>query len=80
MYKYLWLVVILFSLNACKTTKDNNSVSDVNSNFDSSVVIKDCPINADCTLKVLNNSSLTIKEDTIGQRYPVVEKRRWYGH
>ena len=74
MNKYFWLIVILFSLNACKTTKDNNKVLDVKSTGDSSIVIDKCPENAECTLKVIKNSSLTIKEDTIGQLYPVIEK------
>ena len=74
MYKYLVLVVILVFLNACKTTKDNNAISDVNSTEGKSVVMKNCPENADCTLKILNNSSLIIKEDTIGELYPVIEK------
>ncbi len=74
MKKNLFLIVILFSLNACKTTKDNQEVSDVKSTEDSSVIMENCPENGECTLKVMKNSSLTIKEDTIGQWYPVIEK------
>ncbi len=74
MNNIIWLIVLLFSLNACKTTKDKHDIVDVNSSVDSSIVIEKCLENGDCTLKVMKNSSMTIKEDTAGQMYPVIEK------
>ncbi len=70
MKTFFLLIIILFA-NACKTTKEN---SDTNSIEEHNVVMEECPEKGECTLKVMKNSSLTIKEDTIGQIYPVIEK------
>lgn len=57
-------------LVSCKGVQNSNSETN-----DTAIVNEtNCFTQGDCAIKYYNNSTLNILEDTIGQKYPVIEK------
>lgn len=66
MYLFNTIFLVLFLGTACKSSKESNlktNLKTVNSN---------CPDDGVCSLEVLQNNSLEIKQDEIGALYPVL--------
>ena len=60
--------------NTCKTTSTNDPSTNTTTTEKVAADLETCPDKGKCTIQVLKNSSLTLKEDTIGALYPVIEK------
>ncbi|RMA57180.1 hypothetical protein [Ulvibacter antarcticus] len=72
MKTYIFLIAIL-AANACNSTKGTKEVSEVNSEEKMEMIKDNCPEAGDCTLKVMKNKNMILKEDTTGMLYPVFE-------
>ena len=70
--KAFYFLIPLIMINACKSTTGGAETTKTDSKETMAITESVCPEPGDCNVKVMKNSSLTIKEDETGQLYPVI--------
>lgn len=74
MKKFVGVIILLVIVSACKTGKNTNTITDKIDSDKTDKMTNACPAPANCSIEVFANSTLSIKEDTLGKLYPVIEK------
>lgn len=70
--KAFYFLIPLLMINACKSTSGGTETTQTESKETMTITESVCPETGVCDVKVMKNSSLTIKEDETGQLYPVI--------
>lgn len=70
--KAFYFLIPLLMINACKSTTGGTETTQTDSKETMAITESVCPEAGACDVKVMKNSSLTIKEDETGQLYPVI--------
>lgn len=73
MKKIIFLATLLIA-GACKTSNGLDTSKSTTSTQNTQNQEDYCPEKGSCSVKLLKNSSMMVKEDTIGKYYPVIEK------
>ncbi len=74
MKKFVGITILLVIVSACKTGKNSNTITDKTDSDKTEKMTNACPAPANCSIEIFANSTLLLKEDTIGKLYPVIEK------
>ncbi len=74
MKKFVGIIILLALVSACKTGKNTNTITDKTDSDKSKKITNACPAPANCSIEIFANSTLILKEDTLGKLYPVIEK------